>query len=593
MATVLLTSPVPSEGVHVMQFDVHGRDQCLVGIASPDCDIETYLGHRRGGYGFFAAEGTLKVDGDWKGGHGLCKFKRGDRVGVHVDMSRRTLQFSISRWVAEGSEAAASSPSTPSSASASISSTEAGGKRWVMTMLERTVEGLPSIVHFAVGGAAGGELSIAGGSSSLSAGEERISRYDVDVDGGYDNPNWPRELDEQLVEFLNEKASEHRKHPRNIRSSSLLDDEDARIMLAEGGTAAAAGASGQRDMPVMLFGAEDFEAGARLPDEEDAREGEAFLRSMLVAGGGAGAAVWGGEASGTSGRSISGFTPSASPALRPARGSRDISLSSPALASVSLSSSFSAADLDSWEEEGRRSGARDSDGAKGISSKSVGGARSVSAVRARFVVLKKLESLVAATLPLVNLSVSYEHDSAAGRLSAIKGRLFEATKTHLWDAAIRLTQDRKGDIPSVTLYRGTAAQHRRRSHLAQGLEGGGTGSIVRGSVVSQLYAALADMPLLRSKSKGKGMMAWQVSFVGEGGDDYGGLFRESIRELSADLQNPHASATSLFIPSPNQRYKVVALWRRPSMPHARTHTHTHMHIHTRAQVIVACPACRN
>ena len=99
MATVLLTSPVPPEGVHVMQFEVHGRDQCLVGIASPDCDVETYLGHRRGGYGFFAAEGTLKIDGDWKGGHGLSKFKRGDRVGVHVDMSRRTLQFSLSRCV--------------------------------------------------------------------------------------------------------------------------------------------------------------------------------------------------------------------------------------------------------------------------------------------------------------------------------------------------------------------------------------------------------------------------------------------------------------------------------------------------------------
>jgi hypothetical protein len=52
-----------------------------------------------------------------------------------------------------------------------------GGKQWVTTMLERTVEGLPSQVYFAVGGAAGGELSIAGGSSSLSAGEERISRY--------------------------------------------------------------------------------------------------------------------------------------------------------------------------------------------------------------------------------------------------------------------------------------------------------------------------------------------------------------------------------------------------------------------------------
>ena len=107
MATVLLTSPVPPEGVHVMQFEVHGRDQCLVGIASPDCDVETYLGHRRGGYGFFAAEGTLKIDGDWKGGHGLCKFKRGDRVAVHVDMSRRTLQFSVSRCVAQATPEAA------------------------------------------------------------------------------------------------------------------------------------------------------------------------------------------------------------------------------------------------------------------------------------------------------------------------------------------------------------------------------------------------------------------------------------------------------------------------------------------------------
>ncbi len=48
----------------------------------------------------------------------------------------------------------------------------------------------------------------------------------------------------------------------------------------------------------------------------------------------------------------------------------------------------------------------------------------------------------------------------------------------------------------------------------------------------------------------------QVSFVGEGGDDYGGLFRESIRELAADLQNPHATATALFIPAPNQRHGV-------------------------------------
>jgi hypothetical protein len=173
-------------------------------------------------YGLFAAEGTLKVDGDWKGGHGLSKFKRGDRVGVHVDMSRRTLQFSLSRWVTEGtSEAGAAAGGSETGAAAGGAAGAAavagpsgtgapaapagaqGGRRcdtkmleliaqckaspmltyahvcsrmltyahvcsriltyahvcrWETKMLERIVEGLPSLVHFAVGGAAGGDL---------------------------------------------------------------------------------------------------------------------------------------------------------------------------------------------------------------------------------------------------------------------------------------------------------------------------------------------------------------------------------------------------------------------------------------------------
>jgi hypothetical protein len=137
---VLFTEAIPPEGLHIMEFDVLGRDQCLLGVGTPDVDVETYLGHKRGGYGFFASEGTLKVDGDWKGGHGLCKFKRGDKVGVHVDMSRRTLQFSVSHWEVD--------PAT-------------GQGCWRKTLLERIVEGLPSVLHFAVGGAAGGEISIA------------------------------------------------------------------------------------------------------------------------------------------------------------------------------------------------------------------------------------------------------------------------------------------------------------------------------------------------------------------------------------------------------------------------------------------------
>ena len=48
------------------------------------------------------------------------------------------------------------------------------------------------------------------------------------------------------------------------------------------------------------------------------------------------------------------------------------------------------------------------------------------------------------------------------------------------------------------------------------MEGSGVSQLYsrEGSVVSQLYSALAHMPLLRAKSKGKGMMAWQVCLLG-------------------------------------------------------------------------------
>ena len=64
-------------------------------------------------------------------------------------------------------------------------------------MLERTVEGVPPVIHFAVGGATCGALRIAGGSVRASAPEERLGVEDATADGGYDNGNWPAELDAQ------------------------------------------------------------------------------------------------------------------------------------------------------------------------------------------------------------------------------------------------------------------------------------------------------------------------------------------------------------------------------------------------------------
>lgn len=379
MATVIFTEAIPPEGLHTMEFDVLGRDQCLLGVATPDVDVETYLGHKRGGYGFFASEGTLKVDGDWKGGHGLCKFKRGDKVGIHVDMSRRTLQFSVSHWEADA---------------------DTGHGRWQQTLLERIVEGIPSVLHFAVGGAAGGEISIAGGSASASVGEERLASYDMLLDGGYDNVNWPEEMDSQLVIFLNEKSSEKRKHPRNIRSTDLvaadgeftLVEPDSRRDGMETGESADESVSSSRD---------------RSPFRRRDRAESPDTHRHSPRG---------------PGPSLSGFDSSDSEHwmgwAAPVRGGADGgSIGGMVEVDPSVASDYVVYQ--------RRRGT------------SFGGARSATSVRARFVVLKKLESLVAATLPLVDLRSNRETDSAAGRLVSIKGRLFEATKMHMWDAAIR------------------------------------------------------------------------------------------------------------------------------------------------------------
>ncbi len=253
------------------------------------------------------------------------------------------------------------------------------------------------------------------------------------------------------MEYLNEKASEHGKHPRNIRSSSLLNEGDSQFVLARAPAQGAAdagepGAAGRGERG----GGEHQEAGAWMVDEEGRREGSGHVEgdcgasynvshvypphvtcmyppphiadcgasynvshvsaaynvaqdssssfnvsglSSAEAGG-----LWeaGGRGGGGAG-CITGSTPSASPALRPSPFSRRRTRG---MTPVALSTTFDPADFDFLEEE--EAGAGDEDGrgkgAGDIRASSGVGCRSVSAVRARFVVLKKLESLVAAAL---------------------------------------------------------------------------------------------------------------------------------------------------------------------------------------------------
>ena len=124
----------------------------------------------------------------------------------------------------------------------------------------------------------------------------------------FDNAHWPAADDERLVAHLNEKASEDRKHPRNIRSAQLGQDSGSLFdaLLAppqpagEAPAGVPGGTAGERQEEELEAGAPDvaWEGGAGEP-----------ARASLHTG----------FAESGAGDAISGSTPCASPALAGAR----------------------------------------------------------------------------------------------------------------------------------------------------------------------------------------------------------------------------------------------------------------------------------
>ena len=120
----------------------------------------------------------------------------------------------------------------------------------------------------------------------------------------FDNAHWPAAEDERLVAHLNEKASEDRKHPRNIRSAQLGQDSGSLFdaLLAppqpagEAPAGVPGGTAGERQEEELEAGAPDvaWEGGAGEP-------ARARLHTGFAAAG--------------AGDAISGSTPCASPAL--------------------------------------------------------------------------------------------------------------------------------------------------------------------------------------------------------------------------------------------------------------------------------------
>lgn len=144
--------------------------------------------------------------------------------------------------------------------------------------------------------------------------------------------------------------------------------------------------------------------------------------------------------------------------------------------------------------------------------------------QARFAVLQLYNNLCRVCFPL--LAGSW----LGTEMHKAKLRLFPETKAQCHDLALSLTA-LTGTVPSVSINRARATAGRSKKH----------------TVFRQLFDKLGAHSMRTAQHTS---MLWHVSFEGEGGIDQGGLFRESLMEMSKEL---HSDAAPLFIECPNKR----------------------------------------
>ena len=101
--------------------------------------------------------------------------------------------------------------------------------------------------------------------------------------------------------------------------------------------------------------------------------------------------------------------------------------------------------------------------------------------------------------------------------------------------------NRTGDHVKITINRRKATQHRLDPSKDPS---------AKNSLFGQIHSLLAPKPPAFFRTSKR---LWSVVFAGEGADDVGGPYRESLAGLCAELMS---AATPLFLPSPNQRHNI-------------------------------------
>jgi len=157
-------------------------------------------------------------------------------------------------------------------------------------------------------------------------------------------------------------------------------------------------------------------------------------------------------------------------------------------------------------------------------------------MRTRFLMISMLNNKIDTVLPLVDFSQATITNSLAWRICRLRSVIFMELKNRAWKRILHKTRaDRHQNAIRVIINRPRALKARESGADDSGKK----------SIFGQMYCQLH---FLRPRRLRVSDRHWVVSFEGEGAQDAGGPFRESISAFCDDLQSDHLP---LFIKCPN------------------------------------------
>jgi len=149
------------------------------------------------------------------------------------------------------------------------------------------------------------------------------------------------------------------------------------------------------------------------------------------------------------------------------------------------------------------------------------GITDLKATRGRFAVLKRVNDSLSEVLPLINLTPKYDTRGFGHCLARTEAKklMFLATKIEAWSKVMEpgWSESSFGNMPSITVSRNLADL-----------------GMVEDSLFMQTFNQIQNIPHCALRRRDQ---SFRVRFAGEGGHDAGGLYRDLISNICAEIRS--------------------------------------------------------